>query len=115
MRICVDYCDMNNVTMKNKYHVPNVIDLFDQLSKDSYFTKLDLKSDYWQVQVADDDETKTTYVVRYGSFELLVMLFGLTNVLATFCNLMNNVFYEFSDRFVVVYFDDIVVYNTSMS
>ena len=76
---------------------------------------MDLKSGNWQVQVVDDDEANTTYVVRYGSFEFLVMLFGLTNLLATFCNLMNNVFYEFSDRFVVVYFDDIVVYNTSLS
>ena len=109
----MDYRALNKVTMKNKYPIPNVVDLFDRLSKTAYFTKLDLRSGYWQVRIADGDESKTTCVTRYGSYEFLVMPFGLTNAPTTFCNLMNDVLYEFFDDFVVVYLDDIVVYNQS--
>uniref|UniRef100_A0A803QPS3 Reverse transcriptase domain-containing protein n=1 Tax=Cannabis sativa TaxID=3483 RepID=A0A803QPS3_CANSA len=91
LRMCVDYCALNKVTVKNKYPVPNVADLFDRLTKASYFTKLDLRSGYWQVRIAVGDESKTTCVTRYGSFEILVMPSGLTNAPATFCNLMNDV------------------------
>lgn len=114
MRMCVDYRALNKVTIKNKYPVPLVEDLFDRLSKATYFTKLDLRSGYWQVRIAAGDEGKTTCVTRYGSYEFLVMPFGLTNAPATFCNLMNEVFYEYIDRFVVVYLDDIVVYSSSL-
>lgn len=114
LRMCVDYRALNKVTVKNKYPVPLVTDLFDRLCKASYFTKLDLRSGYWQVRVAEGDEAKTTCVTRYGSFEFLVMPFGLTNAPATFCNLMNDVFYDCVDRFVVVYLDDIVIYSESL-
>ena len=114
MRMCVDYRALNKVTVKNKYPVPNVADLFDRLSKTAYFTKLDLRSGYWQMRIADGDESKTACVTRYGSYEFLVMPFGLTNAPATFCNLMNDVLYEFLDDFVVVYLDDIVVYSQSL-
>lgn len=114
MRMCVDYRALNKVTVKNKYPIPLVADLFDQLSKATYFTKLDLRSGYWQVRIAEGDEGKTTCVTRYGSYEFLVMPFGLTNAPATFCNLMNDVFYEYIDRFVVVYLDDIVVYSNNL-
>ena len=113
LRMCVDYRALNKVTVKNKYPVPNAADLFDRLTKASYFTKLDLRSGYWQVRIAVGDESKTTCVTRYGSFEFLVMPFGLTNAPATFCNLMNDVLYEYLDRFVVVYLDDIVIYSNS--
>ena len=100
--------------VKNKYPVPLIQDLFDKLRKATYFTKLDLRSGYWQVRIAKGDEPKTTCVTRYGSYEFLDMPFGLTNALATFCNLMNGVFYEFVDCFVVVYLDDIVIYSESL-
>ena len=92
--------------MRNHYPIPLVADLFDQLQGAIYFTKLDLRSGYHQVQVAEGDEQKTTCVTRYGAFEWLVMPFGLTNALATFCTLMNHVFHEYLDKFVVVYLAD---------
>ena len=82
--------------------------MFDKLSKTTYFTKLDLRSGYWQVRIAAGDEEKTTCVTRYGSYEFLVMPFGLTNAPTKFYNLMNNVLYEFLDQFVMVYLDDII-------
>lgn len=114
MRMCVDYRALNKVTIKNKYPIPNVADLFDRLSRAKYFTKLDLRAGYWQVRIAAGDEAKTACVTRYGSYEFLVMPFGLTNAPATFCNLMSDVFYEYLDRFVVVYLDDIVVYSETL-
>ena len=96
--MCVGYKSLNKVTVKNKYPVPLIQDLFDRLCKASYFTKLDLRSRYWQVRIAKGDEPKTTCVSRYGSYEFLVVPFGLTNASATFCNLRNDVFYEFLDR-----------------
>jgi hypothetical protein len=97
--------------MKNKYPVPLIKDLFDQLSKAAYISKLDLRSGYWQVRIVEGDEPKTTHVTRYGSFEFMVMPFGLTNALAVFCNLMNDVFHDYIDKFLVIYLDDIVVYS----
>ena len=112
--MCVDYRALNKVIVKNKYLIPLIQDLFDRLCKATYFTKLDLRSGYWQVRIAEGVEPKTICVTWYGSYEFLVMPFGLTNALATFCNLINNVFYEFEDRFVVVYLDDIVIYSESL-
>ncbi|KAK4384076.1 RNA-directed DNA polymerase [Sesamum angolense] len=110
MRMCVDYLALNTVIIKNKYPIPNAIDFFHKLTKAKYYTKIDLRSGYWQVRVARGDEPKTTCVMRYGSFEFFVMPFGLTNAPATFCNLMNDVLYEYLDRFVV-YLDDIAVHQ----
>ena len=114
LRMCVDYRALNKVTIKNKYPIPLAAELFDRLSKVEYFTKLDLRSGYWQVRVDEGDEAKTTCVTRYGSFEFLVMPFGLTNAPATFCNLMNDVLFYFLDSFVVVYLDDIVIYSPTL-
>ena len=105
---------LNKVTVKNKYPIPLIADLFDQLGRARYFTKLDLRSGYYQVRIAEGDEPKTTCVMRYGSYEFLVMPFGLTNALATFCTLMNNIFHPFLDKFVVVYLDDIVIYSNTL-
>ena len=112
--MCVDYRALNKVTIKNKYPIPLAAELFDQLSKVEYFTKLDLQSGYWQVRVAEGDEANTTCVTQYGSFEFLVMPFGLTNAPATFCNLMNDVLFDFLDSFVVEYLDDIVIYSSTL-
>ena len=102
------------MTVKNKYPIPLITDLFDQLGKSKYFSKLDLRSGYWQVRIAEGHEAKTTCVTKYGAFEFLVMPFGLTNAPATFCTLMNQLFKEYLDKFVVVYLDDIVVYSQTL-
>ena len=112
--MCMNYRALNKVTVKNKYPFPLIQDLFDRLCRAIYFTKLDLRSGYWQVKITKRDEPKTTCVTQYGSYEFLVMPFGLTNAPATFCNLMNDVFYEFVDHFVVVYLDGILIYSESL-
>ena len=115
LHMCVDYRALNKVTIKNKYPIPLAAELFDRLSKASYFTKLDLRSGFWQVQIAAGDEGKRTCITRYGSYKFLVMPFGLTNSPTTFCNLMNDVLFDYLDAFVVVYLDDIVVYSKTLT
>ncbi|KAL0555982.1 hypothetical protein IC582_004485 [Cucumis melo] len=114
LRLCIDYRVLNKHTVRNKYPLPIITDLFDRLHGAKYFSKLDLRSGYYQVRIAEGDEPKTTCVTRYGAFEFLIMSFGLTNAPANFCTLMNQVFHEYLDKFVVVYLDDIVVYSTTM-
>ncbi|XP_042444160.1 uncharacterized protein K02A2.6-like [Zingiber officinale] len=114
LRMYVDYRALNKVTVKNKYPVPLVQDLLDRLSKASWFSKLDLRSGFWQVRIVEGDEAKTTCVTRYDSYEFMVMPFGLTNAPTTLCNLMNEVLYDFLDNFVVVYWDDIIIYSKSL-
>nr|CAN73718.1 hypothetical protein VITISV_010227 [Vitis vinifera] len=112
--MCIDYRALNKVTVNNKYPIPLIADLFDQLGRARYFTKLDLRSSYYQVRIAEGDEAKTTCVTRYGSYEFLVMPFGLTNAPAMFCTLMNKIFHPYLDKFVVVYLDDIVIYSNTL-
>ncbi|XP_019058307.1 PREDICTED: uncharacterized protein LOC104816062 [Tarenaya hassleriana] len=115
LRMCIDYRALNKVTVKNKYPIPLIADLFDQLKDARVFSKLDLRSGYYQVRIAEGDEPKTACTTRYGSFEFKVMPFGLTNAPATFCTMMNQLFHEYLDKFVVVYLDDIVVYSRNLS
>jgi hypothetical protein len=105
--MCVDYHRLNTVTIKNKYPLPRIDILFDQLSKAKVFSKIDLRSAYHQIKIHPEDIPKTAFSTRYGLYEYLVMSFGLTNAPAHFMFLMNSVFMLELDKFVVVFIDDI--------
>jgi hypothetical protein len=113
LRLCVDYRPLNAVTIKNKYPLPRINILFDQLAGAKVFSKVDLRSCYHQIKILPDDVLKTAFSTRYGSYEYLVMSFGLTNALAHFMYLMNSVFMPELDKFVMVFIDDILIYSKS--
>jgi hypothetical protein len=113
LRMCVDYKPLNEVTIKNKYPLPRIDLLFDQLVGAKVFSKIDLRSGYHQIWVRSEDIPKTTFTTRYGLYEYLVMSFGLTNAPAHFTYLMNSVFMPELDKFVVVFIDDILIYSKS--
>jgi hypothetical protein len=102
---------LNEVTVKNNYPLPRINDLFDQLKGAKYFSKIDMRSGYYQLKIRSEDVPKTTFVTCYGQYEFTVMPFGLTNAPAYFMNLMNKVFMEELDKFVIVFIDDILVYS----
>jgi hypothetical protein len=114
LRMCVDYRALNKATVKNRYPLPRIDDLFDRLSGAKVFSRIDSRSGYYQVQIAKGDEEKTACRTRYGSYEFLVMPFGLANARATFCTFMNDIFQKWLDDFVVVYIDNILIYSGSL-
>jgi hypothetical protein len=112
--LCVDYRLLNAVTIKNKYPLPRIDILFDQLARAQVFSKIDLRSGYHQIKIHAEDIPKTAFTMRYGLYEYLVMSFVLMNASTHFVYLMNSVFMSELDQFVIVFIDDILVYSKSM-
>jgi hypothetical protein len=110
-RMCIGYRALNEVTVKNKYPLPRIEDLFDQLRGANVFSKIDLRSSYHQLRIRPSDIPKATFITKYGLYEFMVMSFGLTNEPAYFMYLTNSVFMDYLDKFVVVFIDDILIYS----
>ena len=114
MRMCVDYRELNDITVKNSFPLPRIDDLHDQLAHAVYFTKLDLFTGYHQIPIKSSDQHKTAFISRYGTYEFKVMPFGLSNAPATFQSAMHQLFHDLLDDFVIVYLDDILIYSATL-
>jgi hypothetical protein len=111
--LCMEYHALNEVTIKNNYPLPRIDDSFDQLHGACVFSRIDLRSGYHQLKIQECDIPKVAFILRYGLYEYIVMSFGLTNALTYFMYLMNKVFMEYLDKFVMVFIDDILIYSRS--
>jgi hypothetical protein len=112
-RLCVDYRALNEVTVKNKYTLPRIDDLFDQLCGACVFSQINLRLRYHQLEIRECDISKIAFILKFGLYEYTVMSFELTNALVYFMYLMNKVFMEYLDKFVMVFIDDILIYSRS--
>ena len=110
MRLCI-YRKLNKVTIKNKYPLPRIDDLFDQLQGARVFSKIDLRFGFYQLKVKSENIEKTTFWTRYGYYEFLIMPFGVTHVPVTFMDLINRIFRSYLDEFVIVFIDNILIYS----
>ena len=113
LRLCIDYRRLNGVTIKNRYHLPRIDDLFNQLRGARVYSKIDLRTGYHQLRIKEADIRKTAFRTRYGHFEFIMMPFVLMNALAAFMDPMHRVFQPYLDQFVVIFIDDILVYSKS--
>eukprot|EP00253_Pinus_taeda_P003464 PITA_03464 len=112
-RLCIDYQALNKITVRRRYSIPQIDDLLDQLKREKYFSKIDLKSGYHQVPIKPSDVWNIAFKAKEGLFEWLVMSFRLTNAPATFMRLMDDILQPFTNSFVVVYLDDILIFSQS--
>jgi hypothetical protein len=113
-RMCIDYRTLNSMTIKNKCPLTRIEDLLDRLKKVKFFSKIDMRSGYHQMKIREQDIPKIAFTTRYGLYEFVVVSFGLTNAPAYFMNLMNKVFMEELERFVVMFIDDILIYSETV-
>jgi hypothetical protein len=113
-RLYIDYHQLNKATIKNQYPLSRIDDLFNQMKGAIMFSKIDLRSGYHQLRIKEDDIPKTSFKMRFGHYEFIVLPFGLTNTPGVFMSLMNGVFREYLDKFIQVFIDDILIYSRTM-